>query len=95
MLSEEAVLDADREGGDGSTPTLQKSEGQARSVAVFPHLLLTNRPEGSERLLHRGERREGRQAAPQTGSNQGRKLGDGAGRKCVGTGLLLLNRLLK
>src|SRR5215472_12388741 len=46
LLSEEAALDADREGGDGSTPTLQKSEGQPRSVAVFPHhLLLANRPE--------------------------------------------------
>ena len=33
-------------------------------------------------------------AAPHR-NNQGRKLGDGVGRKCVGTATLLLNRLLK
>jgi hypothetical protein len=51
LLSEEAALDADREGGDGSFLTLQKSEGQARSVGVFPHLLLANRPEEAKRTL--------------------------------------------
>ena len=35
-----------------------------------------------------------RQAAPHR-NNYGRKLGDGVGRKCVGTGTLLLNKLLK
>jgi len=40
-----------------------------------------------------GERRAA--SRPSIRSNQGRKLGEGSGRKCVGTGLLLLNRLLK
>jgi hypothetical protein len=53
LLSEEVALDSDRDGGDGSTPTLQKSEGQARSVALFP---ISSSPAGrrSERLLARG-----------------------------------------
>src|SRR6516162_2986811 len=40
-------------------------------------------------------RREGGASRPSDRNNQGRKIDDGAGRKRVGTGTLLLNRLLK
>ena len=80
LLSEEAAVNGDREGGDGSTLTLQKSEGQARSVAVFPHLLLANRPEEASASCCTGERGAAR-AAPQLRINQRKKLGDGVGRK--------------